>query len=290
MGAVAVGLVLVSAFLHATWNVLAKRSAEPTAFLYAMSMTGLALYLAPAAFFLARDGLPADALPFMVASAGFETAYLICLGAAYRYGALSLTYPVARGTSVILVPLLAVPLLDERPTAAALAGIATIVAGFVAINALGARARVSEEIEHGRRGLVFALLTGLCIAGYSLVDKAGVQRAHPLVYLFGIFVLQACVLSPYVLKRYRAAVGRAWHFQRRELLIAGVLNVLTYVIVLAAMKLSGSKIGYIVPLRETSIVFATLYGVVMLRERIGRARIVGCGLIATGVLAIALGG
>jgi hypothetical protein len=57
-----------------------------------------------------------------------------------------------------------------------------------------------------------------------------------------------------VLSRYRAAVGRAWRLQWREVLVAGVLNVLTYVIVLAAMKLSGSKIGYIVPLRETSIV------------------------------------
>jgi drug/metabolite transporter (DMT)-like permease len=290
MGAVAVGLVLVSALLHATWNVLAKRSAEPTAFLYAMSVTGLALYLVPAAYFLQRDGLPAEALPFMLASAGFETAYLVCLGAAYRYGALSLTYPVARGTGVILVPLLAIPLLDERPTAVALAGILTIVSGFIAINVLGSRDRVVEEIEHGRRGLVFALLTGLCIAGYSLVDKAGVQRAHPLVYLYGIFVVQACVLSPYVLGRYRAAVGRAWRVTWREVLVAGVLNVLTYVIVLAAMKLSGSQVGYIVPLRETSIVFATLYGVVLLSERIGRARILGCGLIATGVLAIALGG
>jgi drug/metabolite transporter (DMT)-like permease len=290
MGAVAVGLVLVSALLHATWNVLAKRSAEPTAFLYAMSITGLALYLAPAAYFLQRDGLSVEALPFMVASAGFETAYLVCLGAAYRYGALSLTYPVARGTGVILVPLLAIPLLDERPTAVALAGVLTIVCGFIAINVLGSRDRVVEEIEHGRRGLVFALLTGLCIAGYSLVDKAGVQRAHPLVYLYGIFVLQACVLSPYVLRRYRAAVGRAWRVTWREVLVAGVLNVLTYVIVLAAMKLSGSQVGYIVPLRETSIVFATLYGVILLRERIGRARILGCGLIATGVLAIVLGG
>ena len=290
MGAVAVGLVLVSAFFHATWNVLAKRSAEPTAFLFAMTVTGLGIYALPAGYFLARDGLAADALPFMLASAGFETAYLVCLGAAYRYGALSLTYPVARGTGVVLVPLLAIPLLDERPTAIALLGVATIVAGFVAINVLGARQRVAEEIEHGRRGLVFALLTGLCIAGYSLVDKAGVQRAHPLVYLYGIFLIQTGVLTPYVLNRYRAAVRDAWRTRWGAVLVGGALNVLTYLIVLAAMKISGSQVGYIVPLRETSIVFATLYGVVLLRERIGRTRVAGCGLIAAGVLAIALGG
>ncbi|HUG14484.1 MAG TPA: EamA family transporter, partial [Thermomicrobiales bacterium] len=66
------------------------------------------------------------------------------------------------------------------------------------------------------------------------------------------------------------------------------LPMATYVIVLTAMRLS--NVSYVVPLRETSIIFATLLGVLVLGERIGAARIAGSALIATGVIAIALGG
>jgi uncharacterized membrane protein len=62
----------------------------------------------------------------------------------------------------------------------------------------------------------------------------------------------------------------------------------TYVIVLSAMRLS--NVSYVVPLRETSIIFATLLGLLVLGERVGAARLAGSGLIAAGVIAIALGG
>jgi uncharacterized membrane protein len=290
VGTVAIGLVLISAVMHATWNVLAKRSADPLAFLFAIGAGGLALYAAPVVWVVARDGFPERAVPFMLVSGTLELAYTVFLAAAYRNGALSLTYPIARGTGVVLVPLLAIPLLDERPTAVAALGIATILAGFVAINVLGARNRVVEEVTHGRKGILFALLTGLTIAGYSLVDKAGVQRAHPLVYVYVVIGIPILLLLPYILARRRAAVAAAWRLGRRAVFAGSVLHVGTYLIVLAAMKISGSKIGYIVPLRETSIVFATLLGVVVLRERIGSTRIAGCLLIGVGVLAIAVGG
>lgn len=290
VGAVAVGLVLISAVMHATWNVLAKRSADPLAFLFAISAGGLVIYAVPVAVVLADEGASSRVIPFLLVSGTLEMAYTLFLAAAYRNGALSLTYPIARGTGVVLVPLLAIPLLDERPTAIALLGVATILLGFVTISVLGARDRVAEEIAHGRRGMMFALLTGLTIASYSLIDKAGVKHANPLIYVYGLIGMQSLLLLPYILARRRAAVATAWRTNRNAIIAGGVLNIGTYLIVLAAMKVSGSKIGYIVPLRETSIVFATLLGVVILKERIGNVRIAGSILIAAGVLAIALGG
>ena len=290
VGVVAVGLVLISAVMHATWNVLAKRSADPLAFLFSISAFGLLIYAAPVAFVLARDGVSSSVIPFLLVSGTLEMAYTVFLAAAYRNGALSLTYPIARGTGVVLVPLLAIPLLDERPTAIALAGIATILLGFVTISVLGARNQVAAEIASGRRGIVFAVLTGLTIASYSLIDKAGIKHANPLVYVYGLIGLQSLLLLPYIVARRRDAVAAAWKTSKRAILAGGVLHIGTYLIVLAAMKVSGSQIGYIVPLRETSIVFATLLGVLILKERIGPVRIAGSALIAVGVLAIALGG
>ncbi|MDQ3548046.1 MAG: EamA family transporter [Chloroflexota bacterium] len=290
MGVVAISLVLVSAVMHATWNVLAKRSADPLAFLFTISSLGLVMYAAPVAIVVARDGISSRVVPFLLVSGTLEMLYTVLLAAAYRNGALSLTYPIARGTGVVLVPLLAIPLLNERPTAIALAGIATILFGFVTISVLGARNQVTAEIASGRRDIIFALLTGLTIASYSLIDKAGIKYANPLVYVYGLIGLQSLLLLPYIVARRRDAVAAAWRTSRSAILAGGVLHIGTYLIVLAAMKVSGSKVGYIVPLRETSIVFATLLGVLILKERIGRVRIAGSALIAIGVLAIALGG
>jgi drug/metabolite transporter (DMT)-like permease len=287
---VAVGLVLISAVMHATWNVLAKRSADPLAFLFAIGVAGVTLYTIPALIILRTDGLAAAGLPFLIASGILQFVYTLTLAAAYRNGALSLAYPVARGTGVLLVPLLAIPFLGEQPTTLAFTGIGTILAGLILINVLGARGRVATEIERGQRGVFFAFLTGLTITAYSLVDKAGVARVHPLLYVYGIVLIEVLILAPYILTRRREPLLAAWNADRRAVVVAGVLNVSTYLIVLAALRIGGSNVGYVVPLRETSIVVATLLGVFVLHERIGWVRLAGCGCIAVGVLAIALGG
>lgn len=288
VGALAVALVLVSACMHATWNVLAKRSADPLAFMTAFSVAALVMYAAPTALMLARHGLPAAGVPFLLASGVLQMVYVFCLAAAYANGALSLAYPVARGTGVLLVPLLAVPLLGEQPSRVAFGGVGLILLGLVTITVLAARRRAAAELATGRRGLIFALLTGLCIASYSLVDKRGVAYVQPLIYVYGLIALETLGVAPYVLLRRRAALAREWRLNRPAVLVGGALNLGTYLIVLAALRLS--NVSYIVPLRETSIVFATLLGVVVLRERVGWLRLTGCGIVAAGVLAIALGG
>jgi drug/metabolite transporter (DMT)-like permease len=288
VGALAVGLVLISACMHATWNVLAKRSADALAFMACFNLVALAIYAAPTAWMLARHGLPAAGVPFLLGSGTLEMAYTFSLAAAYRSGTLTLTYPVARGTGVLLVPLLAIPLLGERPTTIALGGVGLILLGLVTINVLAARRRVADELATAQRGVAFALLTGCIIATYSLVDKRGVAHVQPLIYIYGLIVIQALEVTPYVLLKRRAALLHEWRANRPAVLAGGVLNLGTYFIVLSALRLS--DVSYIVPLRETSIVFGTLLGVFILHERVGRIRLAGCGLVALGVLAIALGG
>ena len=290
MTGVAVGLVLVSALMHASWNLLTKRSVDPLAFLFAHGLVAGVVYLIPALVMLDRHGLPVEGLPYLIVSGVVESIYLFALAAAYRHGALSLAYPIARGTGVLLVPLLAIPLLDERPTAVAFAGIGAILTGIITINVIGARSRVGAELEHGRRGILFALLTGVSIATYSLIDKVGVGYIHPVVYAYGLEVMMTICVAPYILARRRAVVAEVWRTTRGAVIAAGIMNLGTYLIILFAMSLDGANVSYIVPLRETSIVFATILGVVVLKEQIGRMRVLGSATIALGVLLIAFGG
>ncbi len=134
-------------------------------------------------------------------------------------------------------------------------------------------------------GTGWAVTTGLIIAGYSLVDKAGVTRLSPLAYI-GLMELGAClVLGPAMLPR-RVALRREWRTNRRAVLVAGLLSPGGYLLVLFAFQLS--KAAYVVAGREVSIVLTALIGSLWMSEgRLGQ-RLAGAAVVAAGVACVAL--
>jgi drug/metabolite transporter (DMT)-like permease len=286
MSFAAISLVLLAAIIHAGWNALAKRRPDVLAFYWALTVTGLVCYAVPFAVLVRRHPPAWEGAPFLVASSLAEVAYGVFLARAYARTDLSLAYPVARGTGVLLVPLAALPIFGDRPTAIAWLGIALIVLGVVWLHVPAIRCAV------GRRGFgevvsLPPLLTGVAIATYSLIDSAGVRRIHPFVYLYLTYVLIAIWLAPYVLTRRRPAL--AGELRQRWPVVAGGIAVFgTYSIILAAFKLA--PVSYVVPMREVSIVFGALLGVYLLGEPFGRTRIAACAIVAAGVVAIGIGG
>ncbi len=260
MQSAAIGLILLSALFHSVWNLLAKRSADPLAFMYSFQLVSLVVYGVPAFIALRAHPFPLIGIPFVVVSTAFEFGYDVSLAQAYRYGALALTYPVARGTGLCLVAILALPIYGERPSIAGACGIVSIFVALALIGADSMRHQRSTGHPADRRGIFFALVTGCAIASYSLTDKAGVGHVYPLVYVYSIFLLTVVFLTPLVLLRHRAAFVQEWRVNLRSILLGGILSLGTYFIVLAALRLS--DVSYVVPLREVSILFGTLLGVV----------------------------
>lgn len=276
-------MVLISAVMHATWNVLAKRSADPLAFFFAFNLLAIVIWAPPMLVFLVGNPVGGGDLAFMFVSGLLQVAYFFALAAAYRHGALTVVYPTCRGTGVFLVPLLAIPLFDERPSLPGYFGVLAILAG---LTLMGWSGRSAARVE--RTGLLYALLTGLIIATYSLVDNAGVGRVHPMVYVYGLIFVATIVTAPYVLWRRRMPFLFEMRHNRRSIVAGAVLSLGTYLIVLAALRLA--NVGYVVPLRETSIVFGTLLGITVLHEPVGRGRIGASLLVAAGAVTIAVWG
>ncbi|MDI3340080.1 MAG: EamA family transporter [Sphaerobacter sp.] len=293
MNAVAALLVVSSAGLHATWNLLAKRSRDALAFLFLVNVATLAIYALPFVLFVGVHPILAGGWPFVAATSALHVWYYRCLAAAYTHGALSLAYPVSRGTGVALVPLLALPLLGERITRAGGLGMALVLAGIVTVHRAPLRSLVGQPRgivaggrgAEGALGTLFALLTGAAICGYSLVDKAGVARVHPVAYGYLLIAGSTLGLAPCVLGRRRGALRLTWAEHRGAVMAGGVLVLGTYLIVLGAMRLA--PLSYIVPLREVSVVIGAALGVWLLGEGTGRERIAGAALILAGALAIA---
>ena len=284
MTGTALALVICAAVLHAAWNALAKRGRDPLAFLWLASMVATPAFLPFAARELARSGLPARAVPFVIGTVVLHAIYFYALGRAYATGAYSVVYPIARGLGVALVPIVAWTLLDERLSPLGVAGIVLVIAGVIVIHRVGGR-RVAVSGGALGSASLWAVLTGLTIASYSVLDKVGVSRLHPVPY---IFLMEAgCVVAfaPFMRRRL-GAVRAEWAANRRTIMATGVMSAGGYMLVLFAFQLS--KAGYVVASRELSIVLSALIGSLLLGEGRLTPRLGAATIVLAGVACVAL--
>jgi drug/metabolite transporter (DMT)-like permease len=285
MPAAALALVLAAAIFHSAWNALTKQARDHFAFLCLAVGLASVVFLPITLWGLPPGGVPASAWPFVVATVLLHALYFYALGRSYRSGEFSLVYPIARGLGVALVPLFAVALLDERPSALGAVGIGFVVVGIVALQwvgrpsgGVGLRARLGS-------GTGWALLTGVTIAAYALVDKVGVSRLHPVPYIGLMFVGSLLLLLPAVFVdpgRFR----REWRANWRAIVVASAMTLTAYLLVLFAFRLS--KAGYVVAAREVSIVVSVVIGRLWFGERHLGPRLAGAAVVLAGVVCLAL--
>ena len=283
MSLAALALVACAAGLHAGWNALAKRGGDPIVFLWCATLASTAAVTPLGLWQLAQDGFATAAVPFILATIAIHALYFYTLGQAYASAAYSLVYPVARGLGVALVPLLALLVFDERLSPVGSAGVALVVAGIATLHLLPGPAAGAPPVRLGH-GLLWPVLTGLAIAGYSLVDKAGVARMNPVPYI--MLMEGGCALLGLPLLLARSESVRRELKNWRTIVLAGVMSTLAYTLVLFAFRLS--KTGYVVAARELSIVLSALIGSLWLREGRLAPRLAGAAVVLAGVVCIAL--
>lgn len=268
------GIVLTAALLHALWNALVKVSADRAVTL-GLVATGHCL---PALVLLPFVPVPfAAAFPFIIASTVIHWAYYYFLNVSYRFGDLSLIYPIARGTAPVMVALGATFWANEYLSVWAWAGILTISAGIMILAA----------VRHAdKRGIGAALLNSAIIAAYSVVDGIGIRLSgSPIGYVVWLFAAEIIVAVFVIASRFE----RARSISQRSLVLGlsgGVISGLAYALALFAKTLA--PIGIVSAVRETSVIFAALIGVYWLGEGPARRRLVAASVVALGVIILAL--
>ena len=280
--AAALLLVLGAAVLHAGWNALTKRAGEPVVFLWWVGVIASALYAPIALVTLLRHGFTTAALPFVIGTIGLHALYFFTLGRAYATGDFSLVYPIARGVGVALVPLAALVLFDERPSALGALGVTLVAAGIFFLHW---RPDAWTRAAFLASGTGWALATGVLIAAYSLLDKAGTARLHPLPYIWLMEMGSCALLTPLALSR-GVAVRREWRVNRGPIAAAALMSPTGYLLVLFAFQLG--KTGYVVAAREVSIVLSAIIGSVWLREGDLARRLAGAAVVLAGVACVTL--
>ena len=282
-------LVLVSALAHASWNFLLKRSQDQAVFLWCLLAVTTVL-LAPLGVVLFwRFPFGGQGWLLVAVTVALHAIYFLLLSRSYANADLSLVYPIARGTGPVLVPVLAVLILGETIALPAVLGIAAVVGGSYTVSLWGNfRALMGHPLTLLRNpGTRFAVLTGLTITCYAIVDKVGVSQVQPFLYMYLMTLGSAVLIAPYVLaSKGIGAVRRELRFNAGAVVVAGLLTFLAYGLVLTPFSLS--RVSYVAPAREVGIVIAVLMGMVFLKEPFGRGRLLGSGFIVAGLALIAL--
>ncbi len=297
MDSLALACVLVSAVMHATWNILLKTAGDPlrTA---TFGMIAAFCVLAPAVVIgwiaLGQPSLSAEAIAIGFLSGLAEIAYFVFLAAAYRRGDLSIVSPLARGSAPLLIVLVGVVVLGERLSTGAALGVGLLLVGLLTVQRPW-RFAMGHHASH-RAAAGFALLTGLMIATYTSLDRVGAQLAPPWMYAFVLWGVGALGLGLIDIARPRLAGGAyaaaPGSLNMRTAVIAGMLTLAAYSLILFA--LSRTEVAIVGPLRESAVLITSTYGIVKLREAVTRReitlRLSGSVLVLLGAATLAIAG
>lgn len=277
MPPLAIALALSSALIHAGWNAALKGGRDRITDSFLVAVGGLFTGLV----FIAAVGPPPPAAwPHVALSVVIHLVYWAALFKAYDAGDLSHIYTLSRGSAPLLVAFGAMAAAQEIPPPIKAAGIALVSLGVLAV---GASPRAPL------RATLWALATGACIAGYSLVDALGSRAAGGAAEFLGVAQVLVAVgmIAFALLRRGSARLFADASFAPARGIAIGVLSIGGYALVLWAQTLA--PIAQVTALRETSVVFGALIAFLFLRERLGPRRWIGALIVALGAGLIAFG-
>ena len=274
----AIGAALLSALIHASWNAALKSGrGDRIADSFLIAISGLAL---GAAIMIWFGPPPVEAWPLIAISVLIHLLYWITLFKSYDAGDLSHIYTLARGAAPMLVAAGAALAVHEIPPPLKAFGIALVSGGVLLVGA---------SPNAPLRATLWALATGICIAGYSLTDALGARTSdNALQFLGWTTALMSIPMIGFALWRRgaRRLFADAGAAPLRGLAI-GLISYVGYALVLWAQTFA--PIAQVTALRETSVVFAALIAFVFLGERLGARRWIGAAVVAAGAGLIAFG-
>lgn len=289
----AFALIIFAGVIHAAWNIAAKKAGGDSRFAFFTSLL-LIIFWAPLAWWVGRDVVGAwewQAWALVAVSGVLHLAYYVILLRGYRKADLTVVYPLARGSGPLISSLFAIAVLGEEISRLGMLGVVGVVLGvFLITGGPSLFQQRNDPVARQRlhQGLFYGVMTGVFIAGYTVVDGYGVKAMllSPILIDYFGSCLRVVLLSPVIARNVQEAKA-LWLQQWRWALMVAVVSPIAYVLVLFAMQ--DAPISHVAPAREVSMLFAALIGGHLLREGDRWVRMGGALLIALGVTALGLG-
>ena len=292
----AIVIVIISALLHAGWNVLGKSNqGSGSSFFLASGVAAAAILTPYLVWYVDNVGFSNISLPFwqLVLFSGIcQIIYLIGLGAAYKQADIGVIYPMARALPVLMVGLGTV-LIGYDLSVNQWVGFALITLGCLFVPL-----KQSSELRlkaYLNLGVLWALIAAIGTTGYSIIDKEALLLLEPLsttvitnkhtaIFYLGIqFWAIVIPLSIWLLVTNQSVeFTNAWVL-RKKATVAGIMMASTYGLVLFAMTMT-ENVSLVVALRQVSIIFGVVMGIYFLKEKWYMTRGIGVVLILIGLV------
>ena len=272
-------LVLLGAALHATWNAIIKAGSDKQLDTILVTCGAATIAALALPFF----PLPGKASwPYLGASVAIHFAYFTLLALTYRTADLSYAYPIMRGSAPPLTAILAAVIIREPLSFGAWLGIGLISAGILTLT--------GDSWQSGRfpfASTVYGLLNAVVIVVYTLVDGVGIRHSGSASsYILWLFFLIPLPLLSLTLLRCPAAFGAQFRLRWKANFLGGMCTATSYGLALWAMTLA--PIALVAGLRETSVIFGTVFAYLFLKEPFSLLRYVAAGAVTAGGIAIKL--
>ncbi|GLS91573.1 multidrug transporter [Psychromonas marina] len=292
----AIVLVIISAFLHASWNILGKANKASVQSFFFMTALCMALLLTPyLIWFYFTAGSQYFSPEFwilLILSGLLQIIYLMGLGFAYKKADVGLVYPMARALPVLMVGCITLSL-GQSISSLQWIGFSLITGGCLLVPLT--RLRELSVSNYFNIGIVWAMVAAIGTAGYSIIDKLALSelfsqlqtihhRAEIAIFYLGMqfWAIALPLALGFLVTGQSHQFKQAWQI-KTPAFIAGSIMALTYGLVLYAMLLT-DNVSLVVALRQISIVFGLLLAVVVLKEKVYTTRLVGCVLILSGLV------
>ncbi len=264
-------LILVSALCHAVWSAIIKSSKNPLSLMGITSVLEVTIFL-PLTFTVPFPTV--EVWYFLIATVIIHVFYRLNVIYSYRYGDLSYIYPISRGSSCLFVAIISILFLSSDISVAGFVGILIVCIGLFLIS-------YSKNLSFNFRGFALAISTAILITAYTLVDGVGVRLSeNGFSYIYWLFTLNGIPLLIIGLIS-KDGLRKRETYTFRSGIAAGVFATSSYAIVVWSMQFI--EIAYVSSIREISIVFAAIIGMLFLFEKNAKSRIIPSILIVSGI-------
>jgi uncharacterized membrane protein len=276
-------LVIGSGVLNAICGFFTKKSKNKGVFLGLMMLVASILLTPHLVIELIHADFPIKAYVLIICSMSLQAINGMLLSRTYTLGDLSQVYPIMRGTGVTFIPIIGVLFLDESLSGWGWLGVTGIVVGIFLLSGWNPL-RTRDNLSF--RPIFFAVLVGLCITCYTVVDKMTLQYLSPLS-LLQVGNLGFLLVFIHRLIKWKQLQDE-WTLNWKFILLGSVFSPGSYLLFLVAMTMA--PVSHLAPIREIGTVFAALLGIFLLKEKQGWKRIVTAALIALGIVTVGIAG
>ena len=211
----------------------------------------------------------------IIISALLHGFYRLLVIFSYNYGDLSFIYPIARGSSSLLLAIISLIYLTDKISLWGFIAIMIVCMGLFLIS-------YSDRLKFNYSAFGLGVLTAIMITTYTLVDGIGVRHSsNPYSFFYWMLLLNGppALIASFCFK------NNGLRIVNKNLILTGVafgiLAPLAYGLAVWCMQFL--PIAYVSSMREISIIFATLIGLILLKEKTASKRIIPSIFIVMGI-------